>query len=238
MLSARSRRRSWSTAGDDSPVDAHGAGSSPPEWEYVPGGLGRRARRCHVARPVGTPRPCARRTGRSCDRSATASTRPDAARGRDITALADERAQRATTRTRSSRSRTRSRSRPVGPTSCRCSTGAGESGSMRCSAARCCPPASSSSTTAETCRSCVSSGVPSSPTVQFHDDDACLERTYDLVFASSSLQYSEQWARCVDRSRARRPVGTCTSRRCRSSSSARRSSCASEPSSTGSTPST
>jgi putative methyltransferase (TIGR04325 family) len=29
--------------------------------------------------------------------------------------------------------------------------------------------------------------------VTFWDDDSCLDRTYDLVFASSSLQYSEDW---------------------------------------------
>ena len=28
----------------------------------------------------------------------------------------------------------------------------------------------------------------------FHTDDACLERSYDLVFASSSLQYARDWA--------------------------------------------
>ena len=27
----------------------------------------------------------------------------------------------------------------------------------------------------------------------FHDDDSCLDRRYDLVLASSSLQYAEQW---------------------------------------------
>jgi putative methyltransferase (TIGR04325 family) len=31
------------------------------------------------------------------------------------------------------------------------------------------------------------------PEATFHDDDACLDRRYDLVVASSSLQYSEQW---------------------------------------------
>ena len=29
--------------------------------------------------------------------------------------------------------------------------------------------------------------------VHFHDDDSCLDRTYDLVFASSSLQYTKDW---------------------------------------------
>ena len=31
------------------------------------------------------------------------------------------------------------------------------------------------------------------PQARFHDDDSCLDRRYDLVVASSSLQYSEQW---------------------------------------------
>lgn len=31
------------------------------------------------------------------------------------------------------------------------------------------------------------------PQAHFHADDTCLERSYDLVVASSSLQYSEQW---------------------------------------------
>ena len=31
------------------------------------------------------------------------------------------------------------------------------------------------------------------PDARFHDDDSCLERRYDLVVASSSLQYSEEW---------------------------------------------
>lgn len=31
------------------------------------------------------------------------------------------------------------------------------------------------------------------PDVTFHEDEACLGRTYDLVFASSSLQYEEDW---------------------------------------------
>jgi putative methyltransferase (TIGR04325 family) len=31
------------------------------------------------------------------------------------------------------------------------------------------------------------------PDARFYDDDSCLARTYDLVFASSSLQYSERW---------------------------------------------
>jgi putative methyltransferase (TIGR04325 family) len=32
------------------------------------------------------------------------------------------------------------------------------------------------------------------PEIRFHDDDSCLDHTYDLVLASSSLQYSEDWA--------------------------------------------
>ncbi|MGI8802119.1 MAG: methyltransferase, TIGR04325 family [Solirubrobacteraceae bacterium] len=32
------------------------------------------------------------------------------------------------------------------------------------------------------------------PAATFHDDDACLSDAYDLVLASSSLQYSEDWA--------------------------------------------
>jgi len=31
------------------------------------------------------------------------------------------------------------------------------------------------------------------PDASFHDDDSCLDRRYDLVLASSSLQYSEDW---------------------------------------------
>jgi putative methyltransferase (TIGR04325 family) len=37
------------------------------------------------------------------------------------------------------------------------------------------------------------------PSVQFHDNDGCLDRTYDLVFASSSLQYSEEWTQVFGR---------------------------------------
>ena len=32
------------------------------------------------------------------------------------------------------------------------------------------------------------------PQDTFHDDDSCLTRSYDLVVASSSIQYSEDWA--------------------------------------------
>jgi putative methyltransferase (TIGR04325 family) len=31
------------------------------------------------------------------------------------------------------------------------------------------------------------------PEVHFHEDDSCLDRAYDLVMASSSLQYTEDW---------------------------------------------
>ena len=36
-------------------------------------------------------------------------------------------------------------------------------------------------------------GATVNPEVTFHDDDACLDRTYDLVLASSSLQYEPDW---------------------------------------------
>jgi putative methyltransferase (TIGR04325 family) len=37
------------------------------------------------------------------------------------------------------------------------------------------------------------------PDVTFHSDDACLDRTYDLVLASSSLQYVEGWQETLRR---------------------------------------
>ena len=37
------------------------------------------------------------------------------------------------------------------------------------------------------------------PDVKFHADDTCLDRTYDLVLASSSLQYAEAWHELFDR---------------------------------------
>ncbi len=37
-------------------------------------------------------------------------------------------------------------------------------------------------------------GREAMPEVHFHDDEACLSRTYDLVLASSSMQYTEDWA--------------------------------------------
>lgn len=36
-------------------------------------------------------------------------------------------------------------------------------------------------------------GREAMPEVHFHDDEACLARTYDLVLASSSMQYTEDW---------------------------------------------
>lgn len=35
------------------------------------------------------------------------------------------------------------------------------------------------------------------PEAHFHENDSCLERRYDLVVASSSLQYSERWQETV-----------------------------------------
>jgi putative methyltransferase (TIGR04325 family) len=37
------------------------------------------------------------------------------------------------------------------------------------------------------------------PEVTFHDDDGCLDREYDLVLASSALQYAEDWRALVGR---------------------------------------
>jgi putative methyltransferase (TIGR04325 family) len=37
------------------------------------------------------------------------------------------------------------------------------------------------------------------PEVEFGEDDSCLERRYDLVLASSSLQYEPDWRSLVDR---------------------------------------
>jgi putative methyltransferase (TIGR04325 family) len=37
------------------------------------------------------------------------------------------------------------------------------------------------------------------PAVHFHDDESCLDRRYDLVLASSSVQYSESWSELVGR---------------------------------------
>jgi putative methyltransferase (TIGR04325 family) len=37
------------------------------------------------------------------------------------------------------------------------------------------------------------------PEVDFHDDESCLERRYDLVVASSSVQYAQDWRSLFDR---------------------------------------
>lgn len=37
------------------------------------------------------------------------------------------------------------------------------------------------------------------PEVVFHDDESCLDRRYDLVVASSSLQHAEDWRTLLDR---------------------------------------
>jgi putative methyltransferase (TIGR04325 family) len=42
-------------------------------------------------------------------------------------------------------------------------------------------------------------GASVNPDVQFHVDDACLDRTYDLVLASSSLQYEQDWRALLGR---------------------------------------
>ena len=42
-------------------------------------------------------------------------------------------------------------------------------------------------------------GASVSPDVTFHTDDTCLERRYDLVLASSSLQYEPDWRRLLRR---------------------------------------
>jgi putative methyltransferase (TIGR04325 family) len=44
------------------------------------------------------------------------------------------------------------------------------------------------------------------PEASFHSDDSCLEREYDLVLASSSLQYAEEW-RALLRGLARATAG-------------------------------
>jgi putative methyltransferase (TIGR04325 family) len=36
------------------------------------------------------------------------------------------------------------------------------------------------------------------PEAHFHEDESCLERRHDLVLASSSLQYSEDWTRVLE----------------------------------------
>jgi putative methyltransferase (TIGR04325 family) len=42
-------------------------------------------------------------------------------------------------------------------------------------------------------------GASVNPDVEFHVDDACLDRTYDLVVASSSLQYERDWRALLGR---------------------------------------
>ena len=42
-------------------------------------------------------------------------------------------------------------------------------------------------------------GASINPDVAFHADDACLDRTYDLVLASSSLQYERDWRALLGR---------------------------------------
>ena len=37
------------------------------------------------------------------------------------------------------------------------------------------------------------------PEARFYDDESCLERRYDLVLASGSLQYSEDWRRTLEK---------------------------------------
>jgi putative methyltransferase (TIGR04325 family) len=41
--------------------------------------------------------------------------------------------------------------------------------------------------------SVASAGARVNPDVTFHTDDACLEQSYDVVLASSSLQYAPDW---------------------------------------------
>lgn len=47
--------------------------------------------------------------------------------------------------------------------------------------------------------SIATAGEKANPGVTFHDDDRCLDRTYDLVFASGSLQYEQDWERLLGR---------------------------------------
>jgi len=47
--------------------------------------------------------------------------------------------------------------------------------------------------------SVAAAGARANPEVTFHTDDACLELTYDLVLASSSLQYEPDWQRLLRR---------------------------------------
>lgn len=43
----------------------------------------------------------------------------------------------------------------------------------------------------------VALGRELNPEVHWHEDDRCLEQTYDLVLVSSSLQYVQDWKRCL-----------------------------------------
>lgn len=47
--------------------------------------------------------------------------------------------------------------------------------------------------------SVAAAGSRANPEVTFHSDEACLERSYDLVLASSSLQYEEDWPALLGR---------------------------------------
>ena len=47
--------------------------------------------------------------------------------------------------------------------------------------------------------SVAAAGARANPEVAFHTNDACLERAYDLVLASSSLQYEPDWQRLLRR---------------------------------------
>ena len=62
------------------------------------------------------------------------------------------------------------------------------------------------------------------PEVTFHDDDACLDRTYDLVLATGSLQYARGLAGRCSRRLAAATSGLLSSRASRSRSRRRRSS--------------
>ena len=47
--------------------------------------------------------------------------------------------------------------------------------------------------------SIAAAGAEANPDVTFHSDDACLNGSYDLVLASGSLQYEEDWATLLER---------------------------------------
>lgn len=44
----------------------------------------------------------------------------------------------------------------------------------------------------------VSLGRQLSPDIQWHTDDGCLDRTYDLVVVNGSLQYIQHWEQCLE----------------------------------------